>query len=211
MSHPGCDAVRPQACHISKIAQKGWAIATLPDLMNGWQAGAPPSAMLAMRTLHAAQRFACLACLQQVLPRLALLTPACPSRLSLAPACTWLTKQAGQLLSEVSRRQLHMPWLKTAHLCVVGPLGCQNRRKVPAGGSERGGHEGAGGEGGPGGGAAPAPALLRVLHARPGAQRPVRHRGPAPGGLPLWAVTSVRLLSVLVALMLAWGMPGHGG
>ena len=46
-------------------------MATLPDLMNGWQAGAPPSAMLAMRTLHAAQRFTCLACLQQVLPRLA--------------------------------------------------------------------------------------------------------------------------------------------
>ena len=41
-------------------------MATLPDLMNGWQAGAPPSAMLAMRTHHAVQRFACLACLQQV-------------------------------------------------------------------------------------------------------------------------------------------------
>ena len=85
MGHPGCDAVHAQACHISKIAQKGWAMATLPDLMNGWQAGAPPSAMLAMRTLHAAQRFACLACLQQVLPHLALLTPACPLRLSSAP------------------------------------------------------------------------------------------------------------------------------
>ena len=41
-------------------------MATLPDLMNGWQAGAPTSAMLAMRTHHAVQRFACLACLQQV-------------------------------------------------------------------------------------------------------------------------------------------------
>ncbi len=38
----------------------------MPDLMNGWQAGAPTSAMLAMRTHHAVQRFACLACLQQV-------------------------------------------------------------------------------------------------------------------------------------------------
>ena len=42
-------------------------MATLPDLMNVWQAGAPPSAMLAMRTHHAVQRFACLACLQQVI------------------------------------------------------------------------------------------------------------------------------------------------
>lgn len=55
-----------QACHISRIAQRGWAMATLPDLTNGWQAGAPTSAMLAMRTHHAVQRFACLACLQQV-------------------------------------------------------------------------------------------------------------------------------------------------
>ena len=60
-------AVSSQACHIGKIAQKGWAMATLPDLMNGWQAGAPPSAMLAMRTHHAVLRFACLACLHQVL------------------------------------------------------------------------------------------------------------------------------------------------
>lgn len=44
-------------------------MATLPDLMNGWQAGAPPSAMLAMRTHHAVMRFACLACLHQVLNR----------------------------------------------------------------------------------------------------------------------------------------------
>ena len=41
-------------------------MATMPDLMNGWQAGAPTSAMLAMRTHHAVQRFACLACMQQV-------------------------------------------------------------------------------------------------------------------------------------------------
>ena len=131
MSHPGCDAVHPQACHISKIAQTGWAMAMLPDLMNGWQAGAPPSAMLAMRTLHAAQRFACLACLQQVLhrPRLAdsWMPPRCPHQEFLGtPACLWLARQAGQSLSEVSRRQLHMLLLNSIHLCDAGALGCQD-------------------------------------------------------------------------------------
>ena len=42
-------------------------MATMPDLTNGWQAGAPTSAMLAMRTHHAVQRFACLACMQEVI------------------------------------------------------------------------------------------------------------------------------------------------
>ena len=110
LGHPGSDAVYAQACHISKIAQKGWAMATLPDLMNGWQAGAPPSAMLAMRTLHAAQRFACLACLQQVLPLLALLAPWVPIKNGLGtPNRIWVARQPGQSIFEVSLRQLHKP------------------------------------------------------------------------------------------------------
>ncbi|BDA41766.1 probable protein CLEC16A homolog at N-terminal half [Coccomyxa sp. Obi] len=54
-----------QACQMSKVVKKGWAVVGLPDMANGWQAGAPGSALLAMRSHHIVQRFVCLASLRQ--------------------------------------------------------------------------------------------------------------------------------------------------
>lgn len=55
-----------QACQMTMVVKKGWAVAGLPDLANGLQAGAPGSALLAMRSHHIVQRFVCLASLRQV-------------------------------------------------------------------------------------------------------------------------------------------------
>ncbi len=57
-----------QACQMTKVVKKGWAVVGLPDTANGWQGtGAPGSALLAMRSHHIVQRFVCLASLRQVI------------------------------------------------------------------------------------------------------------------------------------------------
>lgn len=200
-----------QASQMTKVVRKGWAVAGLPDVANGWQAGAPGSALLAMRAHHIVQRFVCLASLRQV----SLSFSICQHARSHSFQCDFYVclhacalqslhviimrahiiinslPHLGASLLEHSAALLHFsrraipsfdPAQAQRQYACAGPAGGAHIREVPADASDRGGCEGARGEGGCAGGHTSDAALQRVLHARPGAHRSLCHCGP-PGGV----------------------------